>query len=476
MLCRVSFFPLSRIGHSARRNTPETNVVVVTTPAAGYPGQAPPVAPPVYGTSQAMYATDGAGTTVYSHTTTATTAPVAVVVDPPKKSKKKRGACLFVCLFIIAFILCATLVPWPGTRYYWMYPNQQSLFAVNGLFIEGVETSTPSGYSPVRITAFSERPERVSYTPADLTLTEAPSLGVRTYERHIFLPWDEEVSVSVTGILNASCYYQLFVFRSEWRYDDFVNGYYTADVKHTTFNIDLESYWVRSTGDDVYYFVLYNNPDNGGCSNPNNLTMVVNPYPMQKYDTSTSSGFDWQCSDVNCNYDVPYGEYPYFVVEVPDSASQDVSFRSNVYWRPNSGAYVGLYVGLFGSLILCGVLAVVASKRKAKGQGDEESDPLLHVQRSSYVRVGCPPRAAVSGHCQMLMHPHEPLCAFALTAGPRTSAAAELRCRDGGARRRAIPSDAGAVPGVVEHMRRILDGEGCKFRDLILCLCTLRCL
>jgi len=385
--------PPAGVGRSARRNTPDTNVVVVTTPAAGYPGQAPPVAQPVYGTSQAMYTTDGAGTTVYSHTATATTAPVAVVVEPPKKSKKKRGACLFVCLFLIAFILCATLVPWPGTRYYWMYPNQQSLFAVNGLFIEGIETSTPTGYSPVRITAFSERPARVTYTPVDLSLTVPPSLGVRTYERHIFLPWDEEVSVSVTGIQNASCYYQLLVFRSEWRYDDFVNGHYSWYVAPSPFNNDLESYRVRSNGDDVYYFVLYNNPDNG-CSSPDTLTMTVDPYPMQKYDTSPSSGFDWQCSDSNCNYDVPYGEYPYFVVEVLDSADQDASFRSNVFWRGNSGAYVGLYVGLFGSLILCGVLAAVASKRKAKGRRDEESDPLLHVQRETYVRARRVPRPA----------------------------------------------------------------------------------
>jgi hypothetical protein len=404
-------------------------VVVVTTTTSGapaypaYPQYAStvPVAQTVSYGGVAPPAPPGT-TTVYTTTTTTTSGgrrghaahgahaahvapPTAVVVTQPApagKSKTKRMVCLYVCLVIAALVLCLTLVPWPGTRDVELYPNEQVVVYANGLFIEALRLETASGDLPLNVKGYTRYPELslTYYGPLEGFFT--PQQGVRDLQINTFLPFNSVAALTVPPVSAGACdttSFSVYVFRGKGRYEDFL--YYSIINAHATWSFFPASGLpeVRTTvnSDDVYYFVLYN----PSCPNMAAQQTLSVRFESRTYQSPEAPVFT--CTTGDCTDYVPYGEYRYYIAEVPYDGEGTNTYRSRISLDANDGAYIGLYVGVFGSLCLCGTLALVASKRKqraAASQQDVERDSLLAHAQGQQVRPGpaCCVRRATGRH------------------------------------------------------------------------------
>ena len=356
-------------------------VVVTTAPTAAYPpGGYPPPQTVVYGTAQPVYgAPVTTTTTVYSHSSSHA-APVVVAqskADADKKGKKKRMVCLFVCLFVAALVLCLTLVPWPGSRYIDLYPNEQTTVFANGLFILTTEVTTNAGDQPVEVRGYRDAPSQawVSYGPLEETFV--PGYNIRTNQVNTFVNYDTYayITVPASSAECANTYFYVYAFAGKSRYDDFVNNGYTGFARTWTFLVGsgLPRVEYNINDRDVYYFVLYNPV----CASATTALTLSVDFRSYRYPIGSPQ---FTCTTGNCIDEVPYGEFRYYVAEVPYLSDTTATYRSEIALIGNSGAYIGLYVGLFGTMILCGVVALVASKKKEREAEDAENgdrNPLL---------------------------------------------------------------------------------------------------
>ena len=375
-----------------------TGQPVYAAPPVVYGGVAPPGAYPPAGPPP------GATTTVvYSHTSShsahsahnAHSAQSAVVTtnseDAAKaKGKKRRLACVAVCLFIAALVLCLTLVPLPFTRTAELLPNQQDIVTANGLFIESTEITTDGAYQPVQVTYLSSYPVWGSFVSASVSKNiGVPVAGDRSYELHTYLNYGANVYIDVSN--GGGCSLFLYVFRGQSRYDDFVNyGTVNTYVGIVSFTGNLDNPGISIYNDDSYYFVVYN----AGTSGCNSSVSLSYQFDTRKYLTTGSENeVVGACTSGNCVDNVPYGENRVYLLEVPYNSLPSNTYRTQISLVGNTGAYVGLYVGVFGSYFCCCALFFFVSARKSRAS-DAESDPLMsHVQNQTHEYAPPPPVA-----------------------------------------------------------------------------------
>jgi len=300
---------------------------------------------------------------------------VIAAAAPASYSRSKRSiapicAC---CLFMVAIIVCATLIPFPGQYYGYIVSAAQGQVFYDGHFIERVDFSSHT--SPVNVYAFSSRPPLDSSREFSRTLHVQPEYEDYQDNTRFDLYADSFVKIEIAFDGQDTCVVKLYMIRGTDHFNSIVEGrtdpsFYGEKIADLTQSGEvtrgINSY-------DQYYFMFVN--DNFDCV----------PTPATATFTVTAASFslsnaEYSCNTTFCVDHIPYGTYRYYVLEAP-IVDDDEQFQLEVTSYGLQWAYWCLYIGLGLGMILCIGIAAVVSRRKAaeaEAAAEEDRAALLH--------------------------------------------------------------------------------------------------
>ena len=277
-----------------------------------------------------------------------------------------------------AFVACAALIPWPGTHVVLLYPNEQATLTANGLFTRSVEVATADGDAPATVRGYTRAPPFEFRLGETMVLTDVLVQGMRNFSLATYVPGRSIVSTAMSNPYECweqgiSVYY--YKFDSSETYQAFAD---TGDAR-SAYDSD---YFVGSFSgagtyhDGFLHFVLYN-ADCPMSKTPTTMTITVDSHRYYSPDAAHV----FECTAGRCIDTIPYGEDRFYLAEVPfDPAGQDtVQRRTEVTLHGDVGAYLALYLGVFGSsvLVLAAALVCVHRRRAGKAETASESKALL---------------------------------------------------------------------------------------------------
>lgn len=290
-------------------------------------------------------------------------APLPPPSDSPQKKQRLCFTCCCACLFVLAVILCATLIDWPGTTIKHVILGSQQLDKVSGLFMGSISTYTTGSDAGVYLYTFDEPPPEDEHRTFSTDLDMPTSRYVYTYIQFDFLK-DSIVDVS-WNFIESDCGINFMVIEGVSRFDSFRKGYSTT-YHHFQYTSSDDQYTFHAVRQDSYFFIF----DNPYCSHTENRGNAF--FDVDAVAYTTTSAID-SCLAADCDIDIPYGSKLYYVLDAPlsgpDSTSVYMTFHGLWY------AYFALYAGLFMGICLCIISNSII--KKSKDATDEESRSLL---------------------------------------------------------------------------------------------------
>lgn len=232
-----------------------------------------------------------------------------------RKMNRGRGVgCLVCCLFVLAIVVCMSVIAWPGETRHDIIPGSQNLLQYSGLFTDAVTVNCEQGCDRDTTAYMFHSAPTVSttrYYANTLDFPHAP-FEFTSIRFDLF----EGSTVDVTWAYSG-CTLQFLVFNGLAKYNSFVAGGNPTAYYRLSFN-SYQRVMLNIVSSDSYFFV-FDNPAFGCYPTPTTAAFAIS---AKSYDTSPAF---LTCSASNCSVATEYGSTLYLILQgITLSASSPV--------------------------------------------------------------------------------------------------------------------------------------------------------
>ena len=292
-------------------------------------------------------------------------------------AKDRRGRAAFACAAVLtaaAFVLCAALLRWPGTRTFPLRRNEQATFTANGLFIHTVDVGVSPGGTRATVRGYAAWPADEYVVSDVMSSTFVPTQGVRTNGIGAYVGRGEGVGFDAAALRECNTTRMEFKLCPQDAYVAFAKNNDATGCANTYVGPGGVSGFMEVHSSDVYYCVYYN-PNCAAARTATTLSCYTGSHDRRAVGSPAITCYG-RCTDT-----VPFGQIRYYAADVPiDPSGLDRTvYTVTVVFHGYAGAYIALYVGLF--IPLAFVTALVLYKRALnRNKSSEETLSLLSTE------------------------------------------------------------------------------------------------